>query len=306
VTDSPVKSVTSEYITENVIAAVSNAPDPRIRELLIELVRHAHDFARTVRLKPDELLAAADFLKAAGTISDDARHELILLSDVLGITMVTETLTSKVPDGAFETSVLGPFYRAGAPLEPLGANLSRGADDGEPARVHGRVIDADGTPIADAELDVWGTNQRGLYENVDPQQPDFNLRGRFLTGDDGVFEFWTAKPVSYPIPDDGPVGLLLESAGRHNMRPAHLHVIASADGFATVVSELYTDDDPHLEGDAVFGVKPSLVVHYARIDDPAELARHRRDAPFWDLEYDIVLVRGKRTAVEFSTSREEQ
>jgi catechol 1,2-dioxygenase len=297
------QSVTSEYVTEQVLAAMSAAPDPRIRELLTELVRHAHDFARAVELTSSELLRAAEYLKACGLISDDARHEFILLADVLGITMVTETLAAEVPDGAFETSVLGPFYRANAPLEKAGANISRGERDGEPALIHGQVLDGQGAPIPGAELDVWGTNRNGLYENVDPTQPDFNLRGRFRTGDNGEFEFWTVKPVSYPIPDDGPVGELLRAAGRHNMRPGHLHIIASAPGYRTVVSELYTHDDPYLREDAVFGVKPSLVVRYRQVSAPDAVAAAGRTTPFWELERNIVLMPGEGDAVTFTAAR---
>lgn len=300
------KAVTSEYVTDQVLMAMSTTPDPRTREILTQLVRHAHDFVRAVRLTPGELLGAAQYLRACGEICDEARHEFILLGDVLGITMAAETLAGEAPDGAFENSVLGPFYRAGSPLEPAGADIARGTDDGEPALVRGRVLDLGGQPIAGAELDVWGTNHGGLYENVDPAQPDFNLRGRFRTGPDGRFEFWTVKPVSYPIPDDGPVGELLRAAGRHNMRPGHLHVIVSAEGYRTVVSELYTDGDPWLGDDAVFGVKPSLVVHYDRVEDPDVLAARGRDTPFWELERDLVLVPGDRTGVGFSTARETQ
>lgn len=295
-------AVTSEYVTDKVLSATAAAPDPRVREILTELVRHAHDFARAVRLTPGEVLKAAEYLKACGLISDDRRHEFILLSDVLGITMVAETLAAEVPDGAFESSVLGPFYRAQAPLESAGANIARGEDDGEPTLVRGRVTDVDGRPIEGAQLDVWGTKQNGLYENIDPSQPDFNLRGRFVTNGVGGFEFWTVKPVSYPIPDDGPVGELLRASGRHNMRPGHLHVIASADGYDTVISELYTDDDPYLHEDAVFGVKPSLVVSYARIDDPAAVTEHGGPGPFWLLERDIVLVAGESRSISFTTS----
>ena len=300
------RAVTSEYVTEQVLKAMSGAPDPRTREILTELVRYAHDFVRAVRLTPGELMDAARYLRACGDISDHARHEFILLGDVLGITMAAETLAAEAPDGAFESSVLGPFHRADAPLELAGADIARGEDDGEPALIRGRVLDLDGSPIAGAELDVWGTNHGGLYENVDPSQPDFNLRGRFRTDAQGCFEFWTVKPVSYPIPDDGPVGELLRAAGRHNMRPGHLHVIVSADGYRTVVSELYTDDDPWLNDDAVFGVKPSLVVHYDRVDDPAALATRGRSTPFWELERDLVLVPGERTGVGFGTARENQ
>ena len=299
------RATSSEQITAEVLAAVAGARDARAGEILAAVIRHAHDLAREVRLTPTELLAAADFLKRCGDISDAARHEYVLLADVLGLTMVVDTVAAGSPDGALETSVLGPFYRAGAPWEPNGANISRGADDGDPAHIHGRVLDTSGAPVDGAVLDVWGTNRNGLYENVDPSQPDYNLRGRFRSGADGDYDLWTAKPVSYPIPSDGPVGELLAVTDRHDMRPAHFHVIASADGHRTIVTELFTDDDPHLHSDAVFGVKPSLVVHYDRIDTPAALKAAGRTEPYWDLEYDFILTPGQATSVGFSTGRQQ-
>ena len=259
----------SRQITSAVLEAISGAAGTRAGDVLAAVIRHAHDLAREVRLEPGELLAAADFLRRCGDISDPGRHEYILLADVLGLTMVVDTETADVADAALETSVLGPFYRAGSPLEANGANISRGVDDGEPAHVYGRVLDTSGTPVRGAVLDVWGTNSHGRYENVDPTQPDYNLRGRFRSEPGGGYDLWTVKPVSYPIPDDGPVGELLALTGRHNMRPAHLHFIASAERYRTIVTELYTDDDPYIGSDAVFGVKSSLVVHYNRIDSPA-------------------------------------
>jgi hypothetical protein len=188
--------MSSEQITAEVLAAISSGAGTRAGEILSAVIRHAHDLAREVRLQPGELLAAADFLRRCGEISDEARHEYILLSDVLGLTMVVDTESADVGDGALETSVLGPFYREGAPWEPTGANISRGDGDGEPARIHGRVLGTSGAPVSDAVLDVWGTNGSGLYENVDPAQPDYNLRGRFRSGADGRYALWTVKPVS--------------------------------------------------------------------------------------------------------------
>jgi protocatechuate 3,4-dioxygenase beta subunit len=297
-------AVTSEQITKEVLAAVRLPDGDRLGVIIGSLVRHAHDFARDVQLRPGELLAAADFLRRCGEISSPSRHEFILLSDVLGLTMVVDTLAAAVADGALETSVLGPFYRAEAPVQPNGADISRGVRDGEPAHIHGRVLSIDGRPIPGAELDVWGTNGNGLYENVDPDQPDYNLRGRFHAADDGSYEFWTVKPVSYPIPNDGPVGELLTATKRHNMRPAHLHIIAAAHGYSTIVTELYTDDDEYLATDAVFGVKPSLIVHYDRIESPARIAAAGRDQPYWDLPHDLVLTPGGPTRIGFTTARE--
>lgn len=303
VTGAETSPMSSEQVTAKVLAAISGAVGTRAGEILAAVIRHAHDLAREVRLQPQELLAAADFLQRCGDISDEARHEYILLSDVLGLTMVVDTEAVGVANGALETSVLGPFYRAGAPWEPTGADISRGTGDGEPTRVHGRVLDSSGTPVSGAVLDVWSTNGHGLYENVDPSQPDYNLRGRFRSAADGSYDLWTVKPVSYPIPDDGPVGDLLAVTGRHNMRPAHFHLIASADGYQSIVTELYTGDDPYLGSDAVFGVKPSLVVHYNRIDSPEALQAVGRSEPYWNLEHDLILTPGQASSTGFSTGR---
>lgn len=166
------------------------------------------------------------------------------------------------------------------------------------------MIDLAGNPIVNAQLDVWGTNANGLYENIDPSQPDYNLRGRFHTDSDGRYDLWTVKPVSYPIPNDGPVGEFLAATKRDHMRPAHFHVIASADGWRTIVTELYTDDDPYLESDAVFGVKPSLIVHYDRVTNVEQMKTSRSSGPFWDLQHDFVLVPGESSSIAFTTARE--
>lgn len=294
-------ATTSEDVTDRVLTAMAAAPDGRLTEIVVALVRYLHELAREVRLQPGELLRAAEFLTECGRISDAARHEFLLLSDTLGLTMVVDTLAADPLDGALESSVLGPFYRAGAPWVDNGDTLSRGRDDGDPVRVSGRVLDITGHPVPGAVLDVWGTNAHGRYENVDPAQPDNNLRGRIRARDDGSFDFWTAKPVSYPVPDDGPAGRLLRAMNRHNMRPAHLHLIVTAPGHRTVVTELFTADDPYLDSDAVFGVKPSLVVSYRRSHDAERAEAAGVSDPFWTLEHDIVLVAGDGTEVTFST-----
>ncbi len=296
-------AVTSEQLTASVLATMGRPRSKRIGEVMRVLIRHLHDFAREVRLQPDELLAAAEFLTRTGQISDDSRHEFILLSDTLGLTMLVDTLAADVPDGALESSVLGPFYRADAPMEPNGADIVRGGYQGDPVHMHGRVLTLAGKPIAGAVLDIWSANHQGVYENLDPNQPDYNLRGRFTTDVDGNYDLWTVKPVSYPVPNDGPAGELLEVMDRHNMRPAHIHIIATAPGYRTVTSELFTDDDPYLESDCVFGVKPSLVIHYDRVTGAEALADHDRDEPFWDLAYDVILVPGETTTSGFSTTR---
>jgi protocatechuate 3,4-dioxygenase beta subunit len=294
------RATSSEDVTHGVLATLDAAGDGRLAEVMRAVIRHLHDLAREVRLTPDELFAAAQFLTECGKISSPARHELLMLSDTLGLTMVVDTLASGAVDGALESSVLGPFYRADAPLRQAGDDISRGPVDGDPLEVLARVVGTAGQPLAGAVLDVWGTNASGRYENVDPDQPDMNLRGRFTTDGDGRVHFRTVKPVSYPIPDDGPAGRLLHGLGRHNMRPAHLHLIVSAPGHRSVVTELYTDDDPYLASDAVFGVKPSLVVHYER----SALPGPDGPVPGWRLIHQFVLVPGDSTEVSFSAGAE--
>lgn len=180
----------------------------------------------------------------------------------------------------------------------------RGAADGERTLVRGRVTDLEGDPIAGAEVDVWQAAANGLYENMDPEQPDMNLRGRMLTDEAGEYAFWTTKPSAYPIPDDGPAGALLHRAGRHNMRPAHIHYIVSAPGFERVTSEVFTAGDPYVTSDVVFGVKPSLIAEYRRVEDPASVPGVEAHAPYHLLEYDIRMVPGTGNAVRFSAGRD--
>lgn len=299
-------TMSSQDVTDAVLAVVAETPDERLREVMTALIRHLHDFAREVELTPDELFKANDFLTKCGKISSDHRHEFLLLSDTIGLTMAVDTMLSDVVDGAFESSVLGPFYRAGAPEVKNGANLSHGQDDGLPCRFSGTVTDVKGTPIGDALLDIWGTNANGLYENVDPDQPDFNLRGKVRTRDDGTFEVWTIQPVSYPVPNDGPAGRLLEGMERHNMRPGHIHVIVSAEEFRTVISEIFVAGDDYLDSDAVFGVKPSLIADFDRVDDQATAELAGVENPFSSLVYDFRLTAGQSFLPEFTTGTVER
>lgn len=294
---------TPDMITQIVVDAYANAPNPRINQILRELIQALHSFAKAVKLTPDELIKATEFLTRAGHISDAKRHEFILMSDVLGLTMLVETMNDDLPEGAFEPSVLGPFYREGSPWIDHYDNISRGENDGLPALVTGQVRSIDGQPIAGAELDIWQTNNNGLYENVDPGQPDFNLRARLKTKDDGTFAFWTVRPECYPIPVDGPVGDLLEAGARHNMRPAHIHFIVSAPGYKTIVSEIFAREDQYIAGDAVFGVKDSLLADFVVTDDQKTAAQYQVENPFCRMAYDFVLVEGDRGKVSFSTKR---
>ncbi len=264
-------ATTPAQLTEEVLGAYAGTPEPRMRQLLSLLIGHLHAFAIETRLTQDEWQAAIEFLTATGHKCDPRRQEFILLSDVLGLSSLVDVINAA--SGATESTVLGPFYVPGAPRRAMGEQIGR-PEDGDPTLVRGRVTDTAGQPLDGATLDVWQTAGNGLYDTQDPAQPDFNLRGVFVTGPDGRYEFRTVRPVSYPIPVDGPVGDLLRNAGRHNWRAAHIHAIVSAPGHRGVTTHVFDSDNPYLASDAVFGVRDSLVRAFrpAGPDDPDDVS----------------------------------
>jgi protocatechuate 3,4-dioxygenase beta subunit len=255
---------------------------------MTSLIAHLHAFIREVELTEAEWWQAIQFLTRVGQMCDDRRQEFVLLSDTLGVSMLVDAINHATGGVATESTVLGPFYREGAREVPAGASISLDGR-GEPAVVSGRVLSTDGTPLAGAVLDVWEGNENGLYEQQDPDQPDMNLRGRFRTDAEGRYTIVAIKPVSYPIPDDGPVGQMLRALGRHPYRPAHIHFIVSADGHAPLTTHLFAEGDPYLGSDAVFGTKDSLVVDFVRNESPQAAAAHGVGAPFYTVTYDFVL-----------------
>ena len=250
-----------------VIDRLQQTPDPRLREVLTSLVMHLHGFVAEVRLSQDEWLAAVRFLTATGQICSDRRQEFILLSDTLGVSMLVDLLAGPSGSGsagfATESTVLGPFYVPGSPERGYGASIAE-RPSGEPAWITGRVTDLDGRPIADATLDVWQNADDMLYAVQNTDAPQDNLRGLFRTRADGSFAFLGVRPTDYPIPDDGPVGRLLASTGRHPWRPAHIHVIVSAPGYRTVATHIFDSGSRYLASDAVFAVKSSLIRDFER------------------------------------------
>ena len=264
-------AMTPAELTDDVAKAFGATPDPRLRELITALVRHLHAFAAETRLTPAEWMAGLQFLTATGQKCDARRQEFVLLSDVLGLSSLVDVINAA--GGATESTVLGPFYVAGAPARAMGEHIGR-PEDGSPTLVRGRVTDTAGRPLDGATLDVWQSNDSGLYDTQDPSQPPFNLRGVFVTGPDGRYEFRTARPASYPIPTDGPVGDLLRATGRSRWRAAHIHAIVSAPGCRPVTTHIFDAENPYLDSDAVFGVKDSLVRPFrpAGPDDPADVS----------------------------------
>lgn len=273
-------------ITDAVIASFGDAPDERLRTVIAALVRHLHDFAREVELRPEEWHAGIDFLTRAGAITDDRRNEFVLTSDILGLTSLTDLLHG-VP-GATERSVLGPFHAEGSPPLPVGADIARD-NGGEKVLVRGRVLDTAGRPVGGATLDFWQVNAEGLYWQQDPSQSPDNLRFVMRVGDDGRYAFTTVRPAPYSVPEDGPVGELLRAGGRHAWRPAHFHFRVLADGYAPLTTELFPDDDPYIDEDAVFGVRRSLAVAFVRSRCAADAARYGLPLPFALVEFDFRL-----------------
>jgi len=231
------------------------------------LVRHLHDFIKDVELTQEEWDHAIEFLTRTGQICDENRQEYILLSDVPGVSMLVDSINNRRPTGATENTVLGPFQVGGAPEYPMGSSITL-RDGKETCLFEGTIRDLDGNPIEGARLDVWCDSEDGFYDVQQPGiQPMFNNRGLSTTGPDGRYWFKGIKPVSYPIPDDGPVGQLLYKLERHPFRPAHLHCIVAADGFDRIVTHTSVNGDPYLGSDVVFGVKESLIVDYEPVTD---------------------------------------
>jgi hydroxyquinol 1,2-dioxygenase len=269
-------TLVEKEITENVVRQLKNCGNERLKEVSESLIRHLHAFISEVELAPDEWFFAINFLTKTGQICDEKRQEYILLSDILGASMLVDAIANRKPAGATESSVLGPFYVEGAPEVALGGDLA--AIEGSRVRVSGKVTTLDGSPIKGALLDVWQTAPNGLYHVQDPDQPEHHLCGKLHSDNYGNYSFTTLKPVSYAIPSDGPVGKYLLDMGRHPYRPAHIHFIVSAPGFKPVVTQLFTEGDEYLDSDAVFGVKKSLVVPYVK-----------GSADRYEVSYDFVL-----------------
>ncbi|MFD8305527.1 intradiol ring-cleavage dioxygenase [Streptomyces sp. NPDC059690] len=282
---------TSTTVTDEAVNSLAGAADPRLRELLTGLIRHLHAFARETRLTQAEWERAISFLTATGQTCTDTRQEFILLSDVLGLSMLVETINGDRAPGATESTVLGPFHMTESPARQLGANIDL-VGGGEPCAVSGRVLSGDGTPLPGAAIDVWQADGNGFYDVQRPDlQPPGNGRGLFTADADGRFRFRTCVPSPYPIPTDGPVGDLLRATGRHPYRPAHIHFIASADGHAPVTTHIFVAGSDYLDSDAVFAVKPSLVQDFELTDDPALAREFGLPNPFRHARFDLVLER---------------
>ena len=285
------KDFSLDNLTDAVVAAYTeNATSPRMATILGALIRHLHEFAKEVELTEHEWFSGIQFLTETGKMCDDKRQEFILLSDTLGLSMVVDAINHPKGGKGTESTVLGPFYVAGAPEVESGANIIRRDIGGDRALVHGRVTDADGTPLSGAVLDVWQTSNNQLYDVQDPDAPEWNLRAKIKADPDGQYRFVSEKPRSYPVPTDGPVGQLLAAGGRHAFRPAHLHFIVTAPGHESLTTHIFVDGDPYLDSDAVFATKSDLVAAFESCDDQELAAQYGIDGPFYTVEYDFGLM----------------
>jgi hydroxyquinol 1,2-dioxygenase len=273
------RNLDQNTITDSALERIAKCDNPRLKEVASALIRHLHEFAREVNLTPQEWTGGIEFLTAVGHITDDKRQEFILLSDTLGLSALVDLLANREKSPATtESSLLGPFFREGAPELPMGASIARGLE-GEPILLRGRITSTEGKPLSGARLDIWQASSDGRYDlQFDNfKGAEMNLRAHLRTDVDGRYEFRSVKPTSYPVPSDGPVGRMLNALGRHPFRPAHIHFIISAAGYRPLVTALYIDGDRYIDSDVVFGSREQLVVKY------------RKSANVDSIEYDFVV-----------------
>jgi catechol 1,2-dioxygenase len=284
------RNKTEDDITAEVLERFGHTPEPRLREIMLSLIRHLHAFVKEVNLSEAEWFQAIRILTEAGHMCSDKRQEFILFSDTLGVSMVVDLLNHRKPDGATESTVFGPFHRLGAPEMPAGGNIARLDTTGAPALVSGRVLDLDGQPIAGAVLDVWQAQTNGLYDSQDSALDELHMRGKFTTDAQGRYLVRTVRPVHYPIPSDGPVGRMLQATGRHPWRPAHIHFVVSAKGYEPVTTHLFDRGDEYLASDAVFAVKDSLICDFVRHEAAeGEAAALGIAPPYYVAKFDFLL-----------------
>jgi len=283
-------------ITPAVIERFANAPNARVKEVCTSLVKHLHDFVRDVRPTEEEWGFAIDFLTRTGQICDDVRQEFVLLSDTLGVSTLVDSINHPVHGGITQSTVRGPFWTAQMPDCKMGDDI-HGNMKGEPAYIYGTLRSEDGTPLANAQMDVWHSDDDGFY---DVQQMEKlggpGGRGRFKTDSEGRYFFWSIKPTCYPVPTDGPVGEMLRAQGRHPMRPAHLHFIFTAAGHRRLVTHIFDPTDKYIDSDAVFGVKESLIREYKEHPPGKAPDGKVMNEPFVTITYDFVMAKEDKKA----------
>ncbi|MDV3207684.1 MAG: hydroxyquinol 1,2-dioxygenase [Rhodococcus ruber] len=286
---SPEQARREQDLVDRVVASFDDTESPRLRQLMQALVRHMHAYVREVRLTEQEWSTAVAFLTECGHVTDDKRQEFVLLSDVLGVSMQTIAVGNETVGDATAATVFGPFFVDGSPRIESGGDLTFGAK-GQPCRVQGTVRDLTGRPVPGARTEVWEADEDGLYD-VQYRDDRVAARAHLFTGDDGRYSFWGLTPTPYPIPHDGPVGRLLEAAGRSPIRASHLHFMVSAPGLRTLVTHIFVDGCDYLDRDSVFGVEDSLVKDFVRhsAQEPPPDGRDVAGRSWASVDFDIVL-----------------
>jgi hydroxyquinol 1,2-dioxygenase len=279
---------TLDTITQQAVARWSTTHDPRLRELITKLIPHVHAYAREVGLTHQEWINGLNFLAEVGKWTSDARGENILLSDVMGLSMLTVMINDKLPKGATPHTVLGPFYVDDSPEFGAGGDMAEGVA-GEPCYITGRVLNLKGEPIAGAVLDMWQADEAGIYEVQLSEKSGPYLRGVYHSGPDGRYLVKTIAPLGYSIPMDGPVGDLMRMTDISHFRPAHIHFIMSAPGYQKIITHLFKTGTEYLENDVVYGVKQELITDFKKNPPGTAPNGEAVDTPFWTIEYDFVL-----------------
>jgi protocatechuate 3,4-dioxygenase beta subunit len=281
-------------LTEAVIRSFDDTPNARAKFLLQELVKSLHDYVSKTGLTFEEWDYAIDFLTRTGQKCTHTRQEFILLSDVLGVSMLVDAVNHRDRDGATETTVLGPFYVGEHKVTAHGTDISRHNLTGEKMFVQSRVTDLDGKPLAGVPVDVWHADDDGLYDSQKPNYDEIgaSARARFITDHDGRFNFSTILPCSYPIPTDGPVGQMITQTGRHPMRPAHVHFLVNAKGYEPLITHVFIGGDKYLDSDVVFGVKDELVAKVEKRTDATTPDGKQVTAPWHLMTYEFHLKPG--------------
>jgi len=277
-----------QSITQAVIGRLAACDDPRFARIMSALVTHLHEFVREVSLTESEWFTAIQFLTDVGKTCTEQRHEFILLSDTLGVSVLVISLNHPPQQGSVESTVLGPYYWQGAPELPRGSNLAQGVK-GEPAFYSGRVLSTDGRPLANALLDIWSGDGDGNYDMQTPGETVMKARGRIRTDAEGRYWFRSIRPTFYPVPTDGPVGRMLRKMGSHPYRPGHIHMIISAPGHLPVTTHLFVAGSRYLDSDAVFGMKASLVAQFDRHPPGVGPDGEPLQTPFYTVNYDFRL-----------------
>ncbi len=284
------RNLNENTVTDAVLQTISVETDHRLREVMTSLIRHLHAFAIDVGLRPEEWMQGIQYLHDSGNMSTPERNEFILTSDILGLSSLIDMIKGRGVDTGTEYSVLGPFFVENAPELTVGGDMA-GDNPGTEVVLGGKILDETGKPVEGARIDLWQNQDNGLYDVQETHEGAVpNMRCHQITGADGRYGVRTIKPVSYKVPDDGPAGKILRATGRMAWRPAHYHVWINAEGYRPLVTELFPGDDPHIDGDAVFGVRDSLRVDFSESTDEAEAASYGVKLPYQKVDFDFVLV----------------